>query len=150
VLWLLVSTSANNFSQAVFQDLRASYIYRHKPYGIHEMHSRRSIRLIACKESSTTSIWTPTLVGDCRPVYMMSWRISLLYLMEMSKVRLHVHNSPPSSFTTSLVVVSKMSHTPSSHNATSSHLIGFIVCDICNNHVMNKCIYTKIILARNT
>ena len=55
----------------------------------------------------------------------------------------YVHNSPPSSFTTSLVVVSKMSHTPSSHSVASSYSTGFIVCDICNNQVMNECIYTK-------
>jgi hypothetical protein len=68
----------------------------------------------------------------------------------MSKARIHVHNSLPSSFTTTLVIVSKMSYTPSSHSVDSSHLTGFIVCDICNNHVINECIYAKIILAHKT
>jgi hypothetical protein len=115
-----------------------SSMTRNQAYGIH---------IIAYKRSIMTSIWVPILVGDHCPVCMMSWRTSLLYLMGMWKVRLHIHNSPPSSFKTSLVVVSKMSHTPSNHSAASSHLTGFIVYDICNNHIMNECIYTKIILA---
>ena len=108
------------------------------------------IRSIAYKESSTTSIWTPILVDDCRPFCMMSWRTSLLYLMGMSKARLHVYKSAPSSFTTSRAVFSKISHTPSIHSVASSHLTGFVVCDICNNHIINECIYAKIILARKT
>jgi hypothetical protein len=43
-----------------------------------------------------------------------------------------------------------MSHTPSKYSADSSHWIGDIVYDICNNHIMNECIYARIILACKT
>jgi hypothetical protein len=41
------------------------------------------------------------------------------------------------------VVFSKMSYTLSSHSSWSNHFTSYIVCDICNNHIINECIYAK-------
>jgi len=64
--------------------------------------------------------------------------------------RMHVHDSTLSSFTTSLVVVSNMSHTFSIYSANFKQLIGFIVSNICNNHIMNERIHTNIVIAHET